>query len=85
MATRKVAAPGVGISSGGISSGISSGGISGGGVSVGAIGNAVKQWREFDLDKTRQSLDEEAIKVADQQESATGNRRKLAEATKSTK
>lgn len=39
-------------------------------------------WKEFDLEKERNVLDEQGVKIADNQENSQKNRRKLAESTK---
>ncbi|XP_062116954.1 protein CASP isoform X2 [Humulus lupulus] len=39
-------------------------------------------WKEFDLEKERYVLDEQGVKIADNQENSQKNRRKLAESTK---
>ncbi|GJP46084.1 hypothetical protein CLOM_g5416 [Closterium sp. NIES-68] len=39
-------------------------------------------WKEFDLESARTSLDEQGLKIAENQEASTKNRRKLAESTR---
>lgn len=39
-------------------------------------------WKEFDLERERNVLDEQGVKIADNQENSQKNRRKLAESTK---
>ncbi|XP_039114466.1 LOW QUALITY PROTEIN: protein CASP [Dioscorea cayenensis subsp. rotundata] len=39
-------------------------------------------WREFDLEKERSGLDEQGLKIAENQENSQKNRRKLAESTR---
>ncbi|KAJ0974913.1 hypothetical protein J5N97_016878 [Dioscorea zingiberensis] len=39
-------------------------------------------WRDFDLEKERSGLDEQGLKIAENQESSQKNRRKLAESTR---
>lgn len=46
------------------------------------IAVVVAYWREFDLENARVSLDEQGMKIAENQESSSKNRRKLAELTR---
>ncbi|KAL8228556.1 hypothetical protein R6Q57_016140 [Mikania cordata] len=46
------------------------------------ISSVANFWREFDLDKERSILDEQGLRIAENQENSQKNRRKLAESTR---
>ncbi|XP_077241045.1 protein CASP [Tasmannia lanceolata] len=52
------------------------------GTSVSPIAVVENFWRDFDLEKERSGLDEQGLKIAENQENSQKNRRKLAESTR---
>eukprot|EP00898_Chlorokybus_atmophyticus_P007204 jgi/Chlat1/7485/Chrsp60S07002 len=50
--------------------------------SASPIAVVLQYWKEFDLERTRSKLDEQGLKIADNQETSLKNRRKLAEVTR---
>lgn len=50
--------------------------------SASPISRVLTFWRDFDLEKWRAKLDEQGLKIGDNQESSLKNRRKLAESTR---
>lgn len=47
-----------------------------------AIPSVTNFWKEFDLEKERRLLDEQGLKIGENQENSQKNRRKLAETTR---